>query len=126
MQDLQISFDIDMLDAPCELLDVRFLTTPGRSNEIRTQHLNSNGTLSVLQGGRSLQQIIDHIKSKGGCKLTGTLYKHHLMDHFFILYPGGPLFAQIHHDVPEFRTTLSHKFNSFRMGDVRYHTYFEE
>lgn len=126
MKDLQISFDIDLLNAPCELLDVRYVTNHGRDNVLRSQHLEPNGSLSAVQtGNRHLEQIIDHIKNKGGCKISGTIYKHHLMDHFFILYARGFLFDKIANDVPEFRMDLSHRINQIRMGDISLHMFFE-
>ena len=43
MNDIEMNLDIDVLNAPCELLDIRFMSTINRQNTLVRYHLDPQG-----------------------------------------------------------------------------------
>ena len=124
LNDLEVNLDIDIYNAPCELLDIRFMSTTNRQNSLVRYHLDSQGNVST-RIERGYEDIKQHVLSKGGCRLVARLFKHHLSDTVVITYSNPPLLAQLFSEIPEMRTSLSHKFNGLYLGDSRNHDIYE-
>lgn len=126
MRDLEMTFDIDLLKAACEVIDVQFLSVNGIQSSISMTHLASNGTQISADRPRTYEEIRDHMKQGGGCKVKGTIHKHFLSEPFYIVYSMKPVLMQIFNELPELRLDLSHRIHTLNLGDSSQHSHLAE
>lgn len=125
MKDLPVHIDIDILNAPCEISDINFMSQANRKHDINRFRIYPNTTLELMTAPRPVDQIISGLKNGEGCKIRGTFYKHFLMEHFVVNYGGGALLAMVVASNPGMRLDLSHRINYLYLGDTRFHTHLE-
>lgn len=118
MRDLEINIDIDLWRVPCDLLDINFIAPYERTNSLYKSVIKADGTYEAHFPSRDLNQVVDSIKAKEGCKLQGTLFNHFLQPQLTIGYGGVPaeVFVILTAQVPEFYFNLSHTINEFSIG----------
>lgn len=74
---------------------------------------------------RPMEQIEEGVTKGEGCKLQGTFYKHLAMNAFYVVISNPPILAQLLMRNPDFKFDLSHRINSFYLGESSQHAYYE-
>lgn len=125
MKELQVTIDIDMLKAPCELADIFYVGVQNKPHTVKKFHLYPNGTTEAFTDSRDLKGLVTAAKEGHGCKLQGSFYKHFLVSHFVVNYGNPHQLAFLTNEFPTFKLDLSHRINSLYLGDSSDHEMLE-
>jgi hypothetical protein len=96
MTDVQVNMDIDILDVPCEVVDLRFTAKQGSTHNLMRYHLknsrasNKTQEMYYYQGNRAFDELVTASKEGEGCKIKGEFHLHFLSNNFFVGY-GNPV-----------------------------------
>ena len=124
MQDIQVYIDIDMLRMPCDILDLRFVARRNREHSIERWHITKQGLVEMTRE-RSIEEIIRALEAGEGCKIKGVFFKHFVSNNFFITVGNEQVAIRIQMMKGIQAFDMSHKINSFMLGDSRSHEYYE-
>lgn len=125
MQDLLVYINIDLVNAPCEILDLRFVSRKGRDHSIIREHITKDGFLP-FNDDREMKTIIKAFDEKEGCRIRGNFYKHFVMNNFVVSLGNPYILSNIMMERPGKVFDLSHKINDFMLGDFNARSYYEE
>lgn len=126
MKELQVTIDIDILRAPCELADIFYVGVQNKPHSIQKYHLYPNGTKEISQGSRDLNHLVQAAREGHGCQLAGSFYKHFLVSHFVVNYGNPAQMAFLANEFPTFKLDLSHRINSLYLGEMKDHETLEQ
>ena len=125
MQDLQVTIDIDLLRMPCDLLDLRFVAHRNREHTIERWHLTAAGPV-LMSRMRDFDEVSAALDAREGCKIRGTFFKHFVVNSFVVTVGNEPLALEIMALKRIAAYDLSHKVNSFLLGEASSHQYYEK
>lgn len=126
MEDLQVSMDIDLLNVPCDLIDLRFVSKRGKDHSIKRFRMASDGSeIGELVAGRNIDEIEKSLRDKEYCKIRGTFYKHFVMNTFFITFSNPQMIAMLLMRDNNFQFDLSHRINNLYLGAPWDHQHYE-
>lgn len=110
--------DIDLHRVPCDLIDMRFVTAYGRNQDIGKKKLRSDGSIETFIPSETVDEVMNSIKAKDGCKLVGTFFPHFIQPSVKIVFslPRPDLFIILATELPEFTVNLSHTINHLSFG----------
>lgn len=123
MTDLRVQLDIDMIDIPCDVVDLRFTAKRGRAHSVERYRLRKDeqGEFvpegSPMRKAQGIEEIVEAIKRKDGCKIKGEFYMHFLSNNIYLGYGNALLLsaATSRIDGP-FVPSLNHRINSLTFG----------
>lgn len=126
MQDIQVTLSLDLIKVPCEVADVRFVSRKGREHTIKRYHLPKSGVPAEMTGERPIEEIEKGIRSGEGCRISGTFFKHFVMNNFYIGFGNPQLLSVLLMRNPEFSFDLSHIIHTLLLGDTSKHDYYSQ
>jgi len=126
MEDLEIYINIDVMNTPCELLDMRFTSIKGRKHTIERRVLTKENTgpfgipmekTSEMLPGRTLEEISKAIDNGESCRIMGVFYLHFLSNNFHITYSNPMVLSRlVQMRGGNYVFQLSHIINSLFIG----------
>lgn len=119
-----VYIDIDLINVPCEILDLRFVSRKGREHSIIRHHITPTGPV-LMDEDRDIRHVLSALDNKQGCKIQGTFYKHFVMNSFYITLGNPPVLSRVIMERPGYMFDLSHKINDFMLGDFNSRHYYE-
>lgn len=118
MKEIEVNLDIDMWRVPCDLLSINFLSSQSSTQSLSKQRIDADANYLPFEPSSGMDQIENAIRSKEGCKLSGTIFNHFVEPVITIGYGGipPPILMMLMGNLPEFTFNLSHTINHFSIG----------
>lgn len=126
MTDLRIYVDIDLLEVPCDILDLRFTSKRGRSHSLERYRIKKDTQGKEIVEKNPMgevgnpKSVAEALKEKQGCKVEGEFFMHFLSNNFYLGY-GNPVLlnaANSELKTENFIPNLNHRINSLMFGEV--------
>lgn len=126
--EVPIELDLDLLHAPCELVDLRFLVIRNSPFRVRKFHLFSDNRTQefreLMGDQRTIEQISQDLAQGVGCKVVGSFSLQLFSEQFIVQIVPSPLLLMLW-DRGNNAIDYSHRINSLLIGDTSSHEYYE-
>ena len=123
IQDLQVNIDIELLDLPCDVVDLRFVSQrnrPNRLDRIRImKEAKPTEPASIpFSGSRPFQELLEVAKAKKeSCVVRGHFYIHLMSNRFYVGFGNTMLLNRLRQQLgSEFKLSLRHKIHDLTFG----------
>lgn len=123
MTDLRVQMDVDMIDIPCDIVDLRFTAKRGRDHNLFRYRLKKQGNgqfvaeSSPMSRPKSPEEVAEALKNKDGCKIKGEFYMHFLSNNIYLGYGNPILLSRATSKLKgDFTPSLNHRINSLSFG----------
>ncbi len=128
ISEIPIELDLDLPNAPCELVDLRALATRNSVFRVLKFHLHPDNRTEEFRELMGDQRLVEQIKTdlgRGvGCRLKGWFSLLLFSEQFLVQMVQGPLLFMLRED-PSVYLDYSHRINSLLVGEVGSHEYYE-
>ena len=128
IKEVPIDLDIDLPNAPCELVDIRVLAARDSVFRVRKLHLHPDNTTQeyrdLMGDQRTVEQIGEDLARGVGCRLLGTFSLLLFSEQFIVQIVPTPLLFLLQQNL---KTSIdySHRINSLLVGESGNHEYYE-
>lgn len=125
MTDLRINLDVDLLEIPCDVVDLRFTSKRGRKHTLERYRIVKGHENVEKVDPRPMDKIRDDtelahaLKTKEGCKIKGEFFMHFLSNNFYLGY-GNPVLLNAANSKLDgsFLPSLNHRINLLTFGET--------
>lgn len=120
--DIEVHIDVDLLNLPCELVDLRFTSKRGAAHSLQRSILRnpheppSMHRVDPFYGDRDIETLLKAVERKEGCKISGEFHLHFISNNFFIGFGNQLLMHALSQKNPNFQPDLSHHINALTFG----------
>jgi hypothetical protein len=121
IQDLEMNIDVDLLNTPCDITDLRFTAKRGRTHTLRRYRIlkdkkNKKHSIEVFNGPGTVDQVVESIKNEEGCKIHGTFYIHLLSNNIYLGFGNPILMSNAIRKLKNFTPKLDHIIRKLTIG----------
>ena len=126
--EIPVQLDLDLLNAPCDLVDIRALTTRTSAFVLQKYHLYADNRTEEFQDTmgnlRSIEEMTQSLGQGVGCKVRGSFSLLLFSEQFIVQIVPSPVLDLLRAK-PGVRLDYSHRINSLLVGEASSHAYYE-